>query len=122
MPNDADQVMYVWCDALSNYITAIGYGDETEQFKKLWPADLQIIGKDILRFHAAIWPGILLSAGLALPKSFFVHGFVSVEGQKMSKSLGNIVDPVSLAKNMEQMLCVIIFYEKFLHTKMEILV
>ena len=98
VPNDADQVMYVWCDALSNYITAIGYGDETEQFKKLWPADLQIIGKDILRFHAAIWPGILLSAGLALPKKLFVHGFVSVEGQKMSKSLGNIVDPVSLAK------------------------
>ncbi len=98
VPNDAQQVMYVWCDALANYITAVGYGNETEQFKKLWPADLQVIGKDILRFHAAIWPGILLSAGLPLPKSIFVHGFISVEGQKMSKSLGNIVDPVSLAK------------------------
>lgn len=98
VPNDAEQVMYVWCDALSNYITAIGYGNETEQFKKLWPADLQIIGKDILRFHAAIWPGILLSAGLALPKKLFVHGFISTEGQKMSKSLGNIVDPVPLTK------------------------
>ncbi|MDP3800260.1 MAG: class I tRNA ligase family protein [bacterium] len=98
VPNDPEQVMYVWCDALSNYITAIGYENETEQFKKLWPADLQVIGKDILRFHAAIWPGILLSAGLPLPKSIFVHGFISVEGQKLSKSLGNIVDPVPITQ------------------------
>ncbi|MDP3764422.1 MAG: methionine--tRNA ligase [bacterium] len=98
VPGDPDQVIYVWCDALANYITAIGYGDETEQFKKLWPADLQVVGKDILRFHAAIWPGILLSASLPLPQAIFVHGFISVEGQKMSKSLGNIVDPVPLVQ------------------------
>ncbi len=101
VPNDPDQVMYVWCDALANYITAIGYGlkrESAERFFTLWPADLHVIGKDILRFHAAIWPGMLLSAGLPLPKSIFVHGFISVEGQKMSKSLGNIVDPVPLAK------------------------
>ncbi len=98
VPNDPDQVIYVWCDALSNYITAIGYAEESEKFKKLWPADLQIIGKDILRFHAAIWPGMLLSAGLPLPKSLFVHGFITVEGEKMSKTLGNIIDPVELVE------------------------
>lgn len=96
VPNDPEQVMYVWCDALSNYITAIEYAQESEKFKKLWPADLHVIGKDILRFHAAIWPGMLLSAGLPLPKSIFVHGFITVEGEKMSKTLGNIVDPVEL--------------------------
>jgi methionyl-tRNA synthetase len=98
VPNDPDQVMYVWCDALSNYVTAIGYADESSVFKKLWPADLQVIGKDILRFHAAIWPGMLLSAGLPLPKSLFVHGFITVEGQKMSKTIGNIIDPVELSE------------------------
>ena len=98
VPNDPDQVMYVWCDALSNYITAVGYADESSVFKKLWPADLQVIGKDILRFHAAIWPGMLLSAGLPLPKSIFVHGFITVEGQKMSKTLGNIIDPAELSR------------------------
>lgn len=98
VPNDPEQVMYVWCDALSNYITAIGYAEDNEQFKKFWPADLQVIGKDILRFHAAIWPGMLLSAGLPLPKSIFVHGFITVDRQKMSKSVGNIIDPVELIK------------------------
>lgn len=98
VPNDPDQLMYVWCDALSNYITAISYADESEDFKKYWPADLHVIGKDILRFHAAIWPGMLLSAGLPLPKSIFVHGFITVEGEKMSKSLGNIVDPAELSQ------------------------
>ena len=98
VPNDSEQVMYVWCDALANYITAIGYADETAEFKKLWPADMHVIGKDILRFHAAIWPGMLLSAGLALPKEIFAHGFITVEGQKMSKSIGNIIDPVKLVK------------------------
>ncbi|MEK7077828.1 MAG: methionine--tRNA ligase [Patescibacteria group bacterium] len=98
VPNDPDQMMYVWCDALSNYLTAIGYGSEATIFEKLWPADFHVIGKDILRFHAAIWPGMLLSAGLALPKSIFVHGFITVEGQKMSKSVGNIVDPAALVK------------------------
>ena len=101
VPNDPDQVMYVWCDALANYLTAIGYGSEresAERFSTLWPADLHVIGKDILRFHAAIWPGMLLAAGLALPRAIFVHGFITVEGQKMSKSVGNIVDPAALVK------------------------
>lgn len=98
VPNDPEQVMYVWCDALSNYITAIGYAEETEQFKKLWPADVQVIGKDILRFHAAIWPGILLSAKLPLPKEIFVHGFITVDNQKISKTIGNVIDPSDLVK------------------------
>jgi methionyl-tRNA synthetase len=98
VPNDPDQVIYVWYDALSNYITAIEYAEESEKFKKFWPADLHVIGKDILRFHAAIWPGMLLSAGLPLPKSIFVHGFITVEGEKMSKTLGNIIDPAELSQ------------------------
>ncbi len=92
VPGDDKQVMYVWFDALPNYITAIGYPGG-ENFAKYWPADIQIIGKDILRFHAAIWPAMLLSAGIALPKKLLVHGFISSEGHKMSKSLGNVVAP-----------------------------
>ncbi len=94
VPDDPDQVMYVWCDALSNYITAIGYTDENAWFKKYWPCDVHLIGKDILRFHAGIWIGMLLSAGLEIPKAIYVHGFVTSEGQKMSKSLGNVVNPL----------------------------
>ncbi|MDP2642377.1 MAG: methionine--tRNA ligase [Candidatus Peregrinibacteria bacterium] len=97
VPNDDSQVMYVWCDALSNYITGIGYaeeGEEAELFRKFWPCDVHLIGKDILRFHAGIWIGMLLSAGLELPKAIYVHGFVTSEGQKMSKSLGNVVNPL----------------------------
>lgn len=94
VPNDPSQVMYVWCDALSNYITEIGYNEDSMDFQKLWPADAQVIGKDILRFHGGIWIGMLLSAGIPLPKSLIVHGFVTGEGQKMSKSLGNVVDPI----------------------------
>ncbi len=94
VPNDDSQVMYVWSDALSNYITAIGYEEETEQFKKYWPCDVHIIGKDILRFHAGIWIGMLMSADIELPKSIYVHGFITSEGQKMSKTLGNVVDPL----------------------------
>jgi len=93
VPDDPDQVMYVWCDALSNYITAIGYEEETDQFKRFWPADVHVIGKDILRFHAAIWIGMLIASGLAIPKSILVHGFITSEGKKMSKTLGNVVDP-----------------------------
>lgn len=92
VPGDDEQVMYVWCDALSNYITAIGYG--TPKFDQaLWENTTHIIGKDILRFHAAIWPGMLLAAGLPLPKRIVVHGFITSGGQKMSKSLGNVISP-----------------------------
>lgn len=95
VPEDDTQVMYVWCDALSNYITAIGYG--TESFdEERWMNATHVIGKDILRFHAAIWPGMLLSAGLSLPKNILVHGHITSGGQKMSKSLGNVIDPQEL--------------------------
>lgn len=98
VPDDPDQVMYVWCDALSNYITGIGYEEETELFQKFWPANVHLIGKDILRFHAAIWIGMLLAAKVDIPKQIYVHGFITSEGQKMSKSLGNVVDPVEYAE------------------------
>lgn len=94
VPGDDSQVMYVWCDALSNYITAVDYFNEGPLFKEFWPADVHLIGKDILRFHAGIWIGMLLSAGVDLPKAIFVHGFLTSEGQKMSKSLGNVIDPI----------------------------
>lgn len=96
VPGDDSQVMYVWCDALTNYITALGYADDDAKVKQYWPCDLHIIGKDILRFHAGIWIGMLLSAGIDLPKAIGVHGFVTSEGKKMSKSLGNVVDPMEL--------------------------
>ncbi|OGC81140.1 hypothetical protein A2943_00610 [Candidatus Adlerbacteria bacterium RIFCSPLOWO2_01_FULL_51_16] len=96
VPDDDSQVMYVWCDALSNYITALGYGRDEKLFAEFWPADVHVIGKDILRFHAAIWPGMLLSAGLPLPKTLFVHGFITSGGKKMSKTLGNVIDPTEL--------------------------
>ncbi len=92
VPGDDSQVMYVWCDALANYITAIGYGTDTFR-EDLWSNATHVIGKDILRFHAAIWPGMLLSAGLALPKNIIVHGHITSGGQKMSKTLGNSIDP-----------------------------
>jgi methionyl-tRNA synthetase len=98
VPNHEDQTMYVWCDALSNYISAIGFGRDEKQFKKWWPADVHVIGKDILRFHTAIWPGMLLSAGLPLPKRIYIHGFINIDGQKMSKSIGNVIDPNNLVK------------------------
>ena len=96
VPEDDEQVMYVWCDALTNYLTGVGYPGE--KYKKYWPADLHVVGKDMLRFHAGIWPGMLLSAGLPLPKEIPVHGFLTVDGKKMSKSLGNVVSPLDLAK------------------------
>ncbi len=92
VPGDESQVMYVWFEALLNYITVLGYPDGAD-FKEFWPANVQVIGKDILRFHAAIWPGILLGLGLPLPKTLYVHGFITSDGQKMSKSLGNVVAP-----------------------------
>lgn len=92
VPGDKKQVMYVWFEALMNYITVLGY-PEAEDYKTFWPADVQVIGKDIIRFHAAIWPGILLSLGQPLPKNLYVHGFITVDNQKMSKSIGNVVSP-----------------------------
>lgn len=96
VPGDPEQVIYVWCDALVSYISGIGYGTDEEKFNKFWPADVHVIGKDILRFHAAIWPAMLMSAGLPLPKKLLVHGFITSEGKKMSKSIGNVIDPYDL--------------------------
>ena len=94
VPNDDDHVMYVWLDALTNYITGVGYPDvDSDAFTRYWPADYHIIGKDIVRFHTVYWPAFLLAADLALPKHVFCHGFLNIEGQKMSKSLGNVLAP-----------------------------
>jgi methionyl-tRNA synthetase len=94
VPDDKNHVMYVWYDALTNYISALGYPDlKSERFQAFWPADVHIIGKDITRFHAALWPAMLISAGLQPPKSVYAHGFISHDGHKMSKSLGNVVAP-----------------------------
>lgn len=95
VPGDDTQTIYVWCDALTNYLSAIGYGRNND-FEHWWPADVHVIGKDILRFHAIIWPGMLLAAGLSLPKSLLVHGFITVEGEKMSKTIGNVINPMDL--------------------------
>ena len=94
VPGDEDQVMYVWIDALANYITVLGYPDN--DISDFWPAHTQIVGKDILRFHAGIWPAILLGLGLPLPKNLLAHGFITVNGEKMSKSIGNVVDPIEI--------------------------
>lgn len=98
-PGDDAHVTYVWADALNNYITAVGYGDDAraDELAKWWPADLQIMGKDIVRFHAIYWPAFLMASGLAMPKKLLVHGWIKVADQKMSKSLGNAVDPMQLA-------------------------
>ncbi len=101
IPDDPDQVMYVWFDALINYITAAGFPDDPARFAKLWPADVHVIGKDITRFHAVIWPAMLMSAGIEPPRSLAIHGFVNVkkDGQvlKMSKTLGTVIDPNLIA-------------------------
>src|SRR5258707_12206623 len=90
--------MYVWVDALTNYITALGFPDtQSEKFRRYWPADLHVIGKDIVRFHAVYWPAFLMSAGLALPRRIFSHGWILNRGEQMSKSVGNVVDPFALA-------------------------
>ncbi len=93
VPGDPSQKIYVWGDALTNYISALGFGRDDILYQKFWPANVQVLGKDILRFHAAIWPGMLLSAGVPLPKKLLVHGFITSGGKKMSKSLGNVIDP-----------------------------
>ncbi len=97
VPGDDAHIMYVWLDALTNYITAVDYPDtESATYKTYWPADLHVIGKDILRFHTVYWPAFLMSAGLPLPKRVFAHGFLNIEGEKMSKSLGNVMSPDAL--------------------------
>ena len=96
VPHDDSQRMYVWFDALNIYQSGIGFGNDDETYKKWWPADMHVIGKGILRFHAIYWPAFLLAAGLALPKTLFVHGYITVDDQKMSKSLGNVIDPFEL--------------------------
>jgi methionyl-tRNA synthetase len=98
VPGDAKHIMYVWVDALTNYITALGFPDtQSEKFKKYWPADLHVIGKDIVRFHAVYWPAFLMSAGIDVPRRIFSHGFLFNRGEKMSKSVGNVIDPFALA-------------------------
>ena len=109
VPGDDDQVMYVWIDALTNYISALGYpttttDDEadgaTSMFDKYWPGALHVVGKDILRFHAVYWPAFLMAANLPLPKRVFAHGWWTKDGEKISKSLGNVIDPVELIETV----------------------
>ncbi len=98
VPADPRHIMYVWVDALTNYITAVGYPDtDSEKFRRYWPADLHVIGKDIVRFHAVYWPAFLMSAGIEVPRRIFSHGFLFNRGEKMSKSVGNVIDPFALA-------------------------
>ncbi len=97
VPGNDNQTIYVWADALTNYLSAIGYG-RNDDWQKWWPADIHVMAKDILRFHAIIWPAMLLSCQLPLPKSLFVHGFITVDGQKRSKTIGNVVDPIQLVE------------------------
>jgi methionyl-tRNA synthetase len=98
VPGNPKHIMYVWVDALTNYITAVGFPDtESEKFKKYWPTDLHVIGKDIVRFHAVYWPAFLMSAGIDVPRRIFSHGFLFNRGEKMSKSVGNVIDPFALA-------------------------
>lgn len=96
VPFDPKHVVYVWFDALVNYITAAGIIDNPEKFKRFWPADVHLVGKEIVRFHSIIWPIMLMSLGIELPKKIYGHGWLIVDGEKMSKSKGNVVDPIPL--------------------------
>ncbi len=99
VPEHPDHVMYVWVDALTNYLTGVGYPDtDSELFRRYWPADLHVIGKDIIRFHAVYWPAFLMSAGIELPRRVFAHGMLLYRGEKMSKSVGNVIAPEALAE------------------------
>ncbi len=100
VPGDEAHVMYVWLDALTNYITAAGYSADSKSFETWWPAEIHFVGKDILRFHAIYWPAFLMAAGLAPPRRVFAHGWWTNEGQKISKSLGNVIDPVALVQEI----------------------
>ncbi len=97
VPGDDEHKIYVWFDALINYMTAVGYGTDDDKFAKYWPADLHLVGKDIIKFHCALWPAMLMAAGVPLPRRVYAHGFFTIDGTKMSKSLGNVIDPVALA-------------------------
>ena len=96
-PGDPNHVIYVWFDALINYLTGVGYGTDEAHFRKFWPADLHVIGKDITRFHCIYWPAMLLAAGIPLPKQVFAHGFLNYRGQRLSKTSGNMIDPFAAA-------------------------
>ena len=96
VPGDESQAIYVWFDALINYLTGAGFGYDEKRFAQYWPADLHVVGKEIIKFHCALWPAMLMGAGLELPKCVFAHGWLTVEGEKMSKTLGNIVDPLQV--------------------------
>ncbi|GAB4330694.1 MAG: methionine--tRNA ligase [Promethearchaeota archaeon] len=96
VPGDDEHVVYVWADALSNYVTNVGYASDPEEFASIWPADVHLIGKDILKFHAIYWPSMLISAGVPLPRQIFVHAFIKMEDQKIGKSVGNVIDPFVL--------------------------
>jgi methionyl-tRNA synthetase len=99
VPNDLRHIMYVWVDALTNYLTGVGFPDTgSAKFKRYWPADLHVIGKDIVRFHAVYWPALLMSAGIEVPRQIFSHGFLFNRGEKMSKSVGNVIDPFALVE------------------------
>ncbi len=93
-----EQAIYVWFDALVNYLSGVGFGADEKKFNRLWPADLQLVGKDIIKFHCALWPAMLMSAGLPLPTTVFAHGFFTIDGEKMSKSLKNVIDPEDVAR------------------------
>jgi len=99
VPGDDSQIIYVWFDALVNYLSALNYDKDGDKFNKYWPADLHVIGKGIIRFHAVYWPAMLLSAGLPLPKKLFVHGYINIDGQKISKSKGVTIDPFELVND-----------------------
>ncbi|MBU1146152.1 methionine--tRNA ligase [Patescibacteria group bacterium] len=98
LPFDRDHTLYVWIDAFLNYLTGLGWPKDKKLYKKFWPANLQLMSKDILRVHATIWPAMLLAMGEKLPDELFIHGYFTIDGQKMSKSLGNVIDPVELAQ------------------------
>lgn len=101
VPGDDNHVMYVWIDALTNYISALGYPEQKgNDFEKFWPASIHVVGKDIIRFHAVYWPAFLIAANLPLPKRVFAHGWWTKEGQKISKSIGNVIDPVDLVEKV----------------------
>ena len=101
VPNDNTQIMYVWFDALTNYITGLGFESNNLLYKNFWSSSkkrIHVVGKDIIKFHAVYWPAMLLSAGINIPTNLFIHGFITISGQKMSKTIGNIIDPVEIQK------------------------